>query len=345
MRVRGHDFPLPPGTGHGPGAELRLKLIFVKDEWQLQIIGPAGSAKGVGSNPTAKLAELLAGHSLSIPVDRALRLIPKHLPPTDSAVAALLNRLSSAQGAGPALGQVIQILNEAAAAGAIQLSPSAVAALGWLIRPGASADAYRSYLRRAASAPPESLLARWILGGEPPSPDEVAESPEQVWSSLSDDERLIAFVERDGRGEILRRALRSLTERTEGDRLVELHALNQGYRFVELPMEEASGWSRAQLHLLRGRPGAVAFALDAHTERLGDIWMVLRMADSEGYLQIQAERDATRTAFEHDVSSIRDALARVGFERVTVEVEAWDADRLRAAAELFETYRSIEVTV
>ncbi len=318
VRVRNHEYAMPLGLDYPAGAELRLKLVFEGDGWQLQILGPAGALAGPTPSAADRLCRLILQLGLPVAADRAARLVPTQLPRRAEAISTVIHRLAAAEGAGPALGRVVG--------------------------PNGAPEHWRSKLRGATSLSPESILARLLLGDPPQGvADQVAHTPEQALAELADDAGLATFAETAGRGEEWQRSLSELAGRVEGERLLSLHALDSPYRFVELPLDPSSGWRRAQVHLLGARGGAGMVVLDAGTDRLGDLWLTLSVAGPGGQLRVQASRPQVRAAFDQLRPELEQAMVDSGYPDIEINVEPWNGDRLAAAVELFGTYRSVEV--
>ena len=338
VRVRGHDYPMPAGTPHAPGDELRLKLVF-KSGWQLQIVGPAGAGAAGGS--AAPLLSLLAQLDLPTTAEVAARLLPAHLPPSAEAVSTLIHRLAAADGAGPALAKLFEVMNEAAARGVPVSSAHLAAVTGWLIAPLGSAERWRGALRKASGPSPESVLGDLLGEASVDGLRSLERSPEQVWAELAADEALLAFVRERGEQDEWCRALAELAGRTDGDRLLGLHGLTSPYRFIDLAVDPTTGWRRAQVHLLGGERSVATVVLDLATDDLGDIWLALRVGDHGGVLRVQAERAQTLEDFAAHGPELTDLLAGAGYPGVAVSFEGWDGDRLRAAVDLFQTVNPI----
>ena len=350
VQVRGRDYPMPRGTPYAAGSELRLKLVFTAEEWQLQIVGPAGAttapgiAEGLPELRADALLRVLTQLNLHASPEALLRLLPAHIPHRGDAVSTLVGRLASAEGAGTHLAQVVQVLLDASLR-LSSLPPSAAAVVGWLVGPSRDPARWKEYLRRSRGGAPEALLARGLEGTGVSAVDEAAlrETPEFVWSELADDVELASFVAKTGRTAKWRHALYELAARTDGDRLVELHALRAPYRLIELPMNPESGWRRAQLHLLVLPDQAVSAVVDVCTERLGAVWMALTYRPGQGSLRVRAERGVAQRVFERDRGDLLSSLADAGYAGVAIGIEPWDGDRLMAATEIFAPYRSVEV--
>ena len=345
LRVRGHEFGLPSGTSYSAGAELRLKLVFEGAGWQLQILGPAGAQASAPS--VSRLHQLIAQVGLPLAADQASRLLPVHLPPSSEAVSTLLHRLAAADGAGSALATIVGLLANAQAHGVVPTSPViAAAVIGWLVGPSGAPEHWKAQLRRSAGPTPEAVFARMLLG-EPPVELEAAldQSPEYVLAELARDEVLTAFARETGVDDEWQRALSELAGRKDGERLLSLHQLSSPYRFIELPIRPEFGWRRAQVHMLGGPASAGTAVIDVETEALGGVWMSLSTTGSDGALRVQADRTSTFDALTTVADDIPVRLAAAGCPNIAVSLEPWDGDRLSAAVTLFDTYRSVELTV
>ncbi len=306
-------------------------------------MGSVGATQGPAVD---HLQRLLAQITLPFSAAAATRLLPVHLPRQAEAIQTLMHRLAAAEGAGGPLGIIVQLLADAQADGVSARSTTAAAAVvAWLVGPHGAPEAWKLHLRSAETLSPEAVLSRVLRGAESQHTAQslLQRSPEWVLQELAADGVLADYARRSGRGESWRRALATLADRTNADRLMALHGLASPYRFIELPMASESGWRHAQLHLMAPNNQVRSLALDIESQPLGSLWFDLTVTSRNGRLVARVVRPQTRAAISAAAGDLHSALARAGFPDVAVSVEAWDGDRIGAAVDLFRAYRSVEV--
>lgn len=350
IKLGEQNIPLPSGTPWSEGQRVQVTLKQEGTTPRIEVAAlpnPAPPTTGSAPAGVSALAKLLPALlqklSPSLPVEQAAQLLPAQLPPTPGAASPLLQLFLGKGTPGPALVDLLHWLGQARQAG--KLSPATLASIDSLLsQPAPSGESVRSSLPALA----QSALneARLAAGHTAPTGD-----ARSLIAALLDDPALREFLVREGGDKEFDGAARQVLARLDTGATANLHGLERGYTFFEIPFAWALGFDRAQVHIFaeahkqgdtRKPPATVV--LDLSLDSLGPLWIHLQRDATTTRCDIAAEREETRAALEAEREELTRQLLEAGLPSPRVYVSAWrEAERPERLAALLAPPRPLDV--
>jgi flagellar hook-length control protein FliK len=82
--------------------------------------------------------------------------------------------------------------------------------------------------------------------------------------------------------------------------------------------------------------------VDLHLTNLGSMWITIQSSGTTCNCAIRTDNAAARGALDEGAPVLEAGLRRAGFAAAQVRTEAWDGDRVSAAAALFAQTAAFE---
>lgn len=264
------------------------------------------------------------------------------LMPNASRAEAPVDRVAAVLNTFPPIAPDIQVIvNAVQVAGQAKVIPQQVvdAFIGMFTRVTAEGSRdWQTLLRQAARATSRSVegrAAQTITRGQPfawnPAQPDGDVRAALLWLiSNGNFRRLLA--ERGLEKPIMDAATR-MTDRVAGAQILNAHASDQPYLFLELPFMDNDAFKRAQLHIAgdgQGNavdPNRATVILDLDLSELGPLWIALQIFDGHCLCTVRASEPSTIEALDAESGTLSDALERAGYTGARVTVQAWDGDR------------------
>lgn len=358
LLVGGHRISLPAELPVSPGQWLTVRLVERNGRQTLDI--RPGPAPGSQAPPAAKTLEPILQRVVdalggAARTDQAVALAPKSVPLRQDDLAAIMRLFINRQQTGHQLGRLVAVLEQAAASAA--LSPNTIAHVRTLARQfrAETAGEFQNAVRAARDTvgrPLEHRLAALIAHGQGRSAAPVRQHLVAELMQLRQDPAVRGALEQAGLWREFAETAEGVLERLQGARLQNVRAHEMPYQFIELPMGPETGIEHAQVHFFGDESGggiggkrAHLVVLDLQMSRLGGLWVAVQSTGTNCHCVMRVESGAAREALDADANHLRDAIKRAGFAAVRVQTEAWDGDRLSAAAALMSRMDRFEVRV
>jgi len=354
LRLGEQRIPLPPTSGLTEGQRVQVTLRQEGNQARIEVTPlpptPTAEAAALAPKPdTSALMRLLPGLlqklAPTVPLDSAASILPQQLPPTAAQAAPVLQLLLSPGTPAPAVATVLQWLGAAKQSG--KLSDATLAAVSSLLDTAPEADeAMLTALKSLANAArTEAALAQ----GSPPDADDLR----TLLAALLEDDGLRAFVKEQGGEKEFREAARTLLSRLDAGAAANLHGLERGYTFFEIPFAWQLGFQRAQVHVFadgQGKTGTksapATVVLDLSLDTLGPVWVQLRRDKQSTDCDLCAKWESTCDALHAERDNLTAQLTEAGLPAPRVRVLPWrEADRTERLAALLAPARPLDVGV
>ncbi len=353
--VGNQNFPLPKGVALTPGTIVEARVTHEGGTPQLRLQVLNTSSQAVNTPTFATPSTSIPTPTVTVPPslaplikpEQAVALLPQvaSLPP--KAIEALLTVLV----ARPELGRVLA-----------RLLPAVDAHAAERPLPPAQTEVLRAAVQSLDAETPDEFrraieTARGLIGARGETPMTRAHGENGAPRSLLDD--LMAIREHlnartttaDGR-EIVR-TIDTLADRFSANTLQNVRSFDAPYQFFAIPFSPRTGIEHAQVHVI-GRDGrggggsgreAHTIVIDLQLSNLGSMWITIQSAGTACNCSIRTSNDAARSVIDDGAPSLEEGLRRAGFTAAQVRTEAWDGDRVGAAAALFAQTGSFEAEV
>ncbi|MEA3365744.1 MAG: hypothetical protein U9Q79_08905 [Candidatus Hydrogenedentes bacterium] len=159
------------------------------------------------------------------------------------------------------------------------------------------------------------------------------------------------FLRAQGRFREFQETSERVLDRLTGAALQNLRSLEQPYVFLEVPVFEDTGLYRLQVHFMSERGDRskqfdsrnCTVAIDVSLSRLGDLWIVLKLVQSECSCLIRAVDNEILDALRPEEQGFVDSLETAGFERARVRFGLWEGDRLREVGQFLRQYTGMNM--
>jgi len=355
IKLGEQNIPLPPNAPWSAGQRVQVTLKADATGQHLELSTPPQSPPAAAAPAPALspenaaliklLPSLLQKLAPGLPVERAAALLPPQLPATPAATSPLLQLFLGTAAPGASLATVAQWLAAARQSG--KLSPAALQAANALLATPDSSDAeLLAALKAFAQAPGNEARAAAATADDTPD-------IRSLLARLLEDDTLRAFLVEQGGDKEFDGAARNLLARLDTGATANLHGLERGYTFFEIPFAWMLGFERAQVHVFPEggkspgtRKQAATVVLDLALDTLGALWIQLRRDAATATCDISAESDATRAALEDSREELAQHLKQAGLPAPLVRIHAWRAeDRPERLAALLSPPRPLDVGI
>lgn len=352
LRLGEQRVPLPQNSGLNEGQRVQATLRQEGTTTRIEVAPlpattPSETAPLAPKPDTSALMRLLPGLLQKLApagsVESAASILPQQLPPTAAQTSPVLQLLLSPGTPAPAVATVLQWLGAARQSG--KMSDATLTAMSALLDTAPEADdTMLTALKSLAHATRnEARLAQ----GSPPGADDLR----TLLAALLEDDGLRAFVKEQGGEKEFREAARALLSRLDAGATANLHGLERGYTFFEIPFAWQLGFQRAQVHVFsegEAKGGAkrapATVVLDLSLDTLGPLWVQLRRDTHSTDCDLCAEWESTRDALHAERDSLAAQLAEAGLPAPRVRVMPWrEADRPERLAALLAPPRPLDV--
>ncbi len=361
LAVAGQRMPLPKSVALPPGTAVEVQLSHESgmQQLRLRVLDAASPKTHAASQPqtSAPQAAPVPARMIALPPalaellkpEQAAVLLPKLAGLPAKAVEALLTVFVTRSDAGRALARLASMLDAEVSGRRLQ---------------SGMGEAVETLARTMDAESPEEFrraveLAREFIGsrGDRGAAAGAGREPQTLARGAADEiatlrESLAARGGAEGRaaGETIK-TLDAFVERMVHSTLQNVRALDSPYQFFSIPFAPRTGIEHAQVHVI-GRDGrgpggggereAHLVALDLHLTNLGALWITIQSSGPACRCVIRAENGVVRAAIDAGSPSLEAALRRAGFPAAQVHTEAWDGDRVEAAALLLSRPSSFE---
>lgn len=353
--VGGQKLQLPKGVALSPGTNVEARITHEggTPHLRLQVL-PQPTRPGPGlpavstQTQTHVAAEMLPASLASlVRPEEVAALLPKASSIIPNAIETLLKVFTSRSEFGATLAKLVPLLDAQVAEGRM---PTAVAARFRAVIASMDAETPDEF-RRAVE------LARETIGSRIPQDVNSAARRDQGPTAERLMEEILYSRERasmrpataDSREFV--RVADSFLDRANTFNLQNIRAFDVPYQFFAIPFSPRTGIEHAQVHVLgreRGGSGggagreAYLVAIDLHLTNLGSMWITIQSSGSTCNCAIRTDNDVARGAIDAGAPMLEAGLRRAGFAAAQVRSEAWDGDRVNAAAVLFAQTASFE---
>ncbi len=343
---------LPAGTSvevqllHGPGTpQLRLRMLDSAAQ-ATPTLPQAPSSTPQNPSVPARIQTLPPALADLLKPEQAAALLPKiaALPP--KTLEALLTVFVARSDVGQTLARLVALVSAEVSEGRL---PAKVVMPAEAAMETMAAESPEEF-RRAIELAREMIGARGDRTVTVPTARET-QTPRTILEDIARlREALSARGEVRGAGEAIK-ALNGFVERLSNSTLQNIRALDTPYQFFAIPLAPRTGIEHAQVHVVgrdgRGSGGgggreAHVVALDLHLTHLGPLWITIQSAGPACNCVFRAGDESVRNAIDEGSPALEAGLRRAGFAAAQVRTEAWDGDRVEAAAALFARTASFE---
>lgn len=348
--------PLNDGIGLVAGQRVTFQFNSTPTGLQLAITPQANNAPIQSANPDlgrilAPILESLGKLELG---PRLQGILPRELPMTSGSLQPLITVLLSKQALGADLDQFTQIVHSAAVnpGGLGQGTIQAIAQ--WLgLVPPTDRAAWHALLQRSREE--QAAVARIAASLKPGADSSVLASLKESAASLAtrllDDPAFLQSLKEDGQLEPFKALAQRMQDRATGVDLQNLRGLDQAYQFTELPVREAHGFHRAQIHNFQeksgqGKESGTAVhrtVLDLDMTQLGALWISLQRTGDQCACQFRVADPEVAALLESEGPALEAALAEAGFASVSVTTLLWDGNREEALIRLLAPFQKLDL--
>jgi hypothetical protein len=350
--------PLDGGSGLTVGQRVNFQFNSTPTGLQLAITPQTANAPTQATSPDlsrvlAPILETLGKLELA---PRIQSILPRELPATSGSLQPLLTVLLSKQALGADLDQFSQIVASVPAnsGGLAQSTIQAIAQ--WLgLLPPTDRAAWHALLLRSRE---EQMAAARIAALLKPGADTTTlatlkESAASLATRLLDDPAFLKSLKEDGQLEPFKALAQRFQERATGVDLQNLRGLDQAYQFIELPVREAHGFHRAQLHNFRENTGqgkesgtgVSRTVLDLKMTQLGALWVSLQRRGEQCTCEFRVADPEVAALLQSEGPNLEAALAEAGFSSATVTTLLWDGSREEALIRMLAPFQKLDLEI
>lgn len=362
LQLGGTRVPLAADVPLRPGVAVAAQVVQSDSGLQLRLT-PLPSSQAAAETPAvqspwaALVASATSTLGTSVNAETVIAMLPMVLPPSESGLRQLVTLLSGRSAGDGDLEQIAAVLAKAVDAGAL---PRAVldefSAISMRLV-SVNQDELTALLVRLAGRRGRSVAARIALAIAKGDVEEAVvelQGELRTWlARLTDDPALTRYLRSSGQLRDFTQAAGRVLERLDAAEVQNLHAHEGTYLFLEVPLGAEWGIPRAFVHFLgQGARGRHAFdaknasvVLDLATTHLGDLWVTLSVRAGHCSCMIRAVDTQRVEMIEAAAPALAEALQGVGFPGATVQVAAWNGDRLEEIAKLMGAREGIDFQV
>lgn len=348
--------PLDEGIGLVAGQRVSFQFNTTPKGPQLTITPQTTAPLAQNSTPDlgrvlAPILESLGKIALG---PRIQGMIPRELPATSGSLQPLLTVLLSERALGADLEQFSQILQSSTAnpGGLGQGTVLAIAQWLGLVPPTDRAAWHAFLLRSREEQAAAARIARSLKpGGESSSFTALKESAASLAARLLDDPAFLHLLKEEGQLEPFKALAQRIQERVLGADLQNLRGIDQAYHFLELPVSEAQGFHRAQIHNFQEKSGqgkeegahVYRTVLDLEMTQLGALWIALQRTGDQCACQFRVAAPEVAALLESEGPALEAALTETGHASVSVTVSVWDGNREEALLRLLSPFQKLDL--
>jgi len=342
-----------------PGQAVVVEVAETAQGLQLRVVpqAPAAAGDGAGGGALAHLVRAVLESLGAARIPQAPeQILPAQLPHTEATVRSLASLFALRGTLGRDLEQIVALVTQARAAGALLQEGSGETAtvLSQLLAGDPSTlKGLPERLLAHTGRTVEGRIAQAMAAADPAALQETLRGDLQaILSRLQDDDALAAFLRGSGQLRAFRDAVGRVMERLSAGQLQNLRSLDQDYAFIELPFGAESPITRGQIHVIgegggprrRIDPKNALVAFDLSTTKLGDLWITLRVVQGHCNCRLCATSSAAVESIEEASAELSDRLREAGYARATVNAALWDGDRLREVVLLMRRFSGLDVS-
>lgn len=347
------QIPLDGSTALDAGQRVVVQVQRQGDSLQLTIRPQSAPHLPAPPDLATLLEPLLQQLGRADSATRLPALFPRRAPESTMALQALVTSLITERGTGHDIQQLQQFLTSATNQGI--LAPQSLASLSPWITLTALADAaaWEALVRQARSTRNAvARLARLIQGGtNTGTVQDLKGTLASLTQRLMGDDAFQTWLRNQGTQDEFKALGKRILERATGSELQNLRALDQPYQFLELPLSDASGLKRIQIHNFTEShstaetPSATIHrtVLDLDTTRLGLVWVDLRAQGTQCRCQFRLMSADLAAAVEATAEELETGLKNLGYIRAHVTADTWDGDREQALLALLAPFQSLDL--
>lgn len=359
LSVGGRQVPLPRNAPLVAGQTVTVHVHETAEGPQLLVSASANTPVASETHAAPSLPNALAAVLESFGAtglgNDAAQLVPANLPLDDAPLRSLLSLFAFRAAMGNDLETIASLVSQAAQSGAIpaDLAEAFAAVFGRsVVSDSSSVQAVLQYLAGASGTNLEAQLALAAASGRL---DEMlgrirATLRAQV-ARLRGNEALAAYLRGMGQLDRFEGAVSRVLEHLSGAEFQMLRSLEQPYVFLTVPFDPAAPVRHAYIHFFGdGKNQQQPFdgknatiVLDVSTERLGDLWVSLKIVRGRCSCWLRATRPEVVEAIRADSAELVEALERAGYPNAQVKAIQWDGDRLKATASLMRRFSPFTV--
>lgn len=119
---------------------------------------------------------------------------------------------------------------------------------------------------------------------------------------------------------------------------------------MELPLQQEAFTRAVQIHIFGEGKGdaegerSATVVVDVELTELGPLWIRLHTYGEVCECRVDAVSDSARGALKGASEALRDSLSAQGYSSASVQVGAWDGERLSAVTGLMNQLTTMDVT-